>query len=148
MSGVAASSKRLALIVGVLTFAAVPLAALASAPGKIAVEFNDLQPVDSGCRAVFVLNNGLEQPLDALALRVVAFDKEQHATLFLTLDVGALPAGKTRVVRFDLGSQMTCAGIGRLVLDDVTDCKGGELDRAKCLASISLSSRAGAAFDF
>jgi hypothetical protein len=122
--------------------------AFAAETGKISVEFNDLQPAESGCRAVFVLNNGLGQPLDALALRVVAFDKEQRATLFLTLDVGALPIGKTRVMRFDLGSQLACNGIGRLVLDDVTDCKGGEFDRAKCLAAISLSSRAGAAFDF
>lgn len=63
---------------------ALVLTATASAaePGKIAVEFNDLQAGDAGCRAVFVLNNGLEQPLSKLALRVVAFDKEQHAKLF------------------------------------------------------------------
>ena len=144
----AGSTKRWAGFLGALLLLGLPVGALASESGKIAVEFNDLQPVESGCRAVLVLNNGLGQPLDALALRVVAFDKEEHAALFLTLDVGALPVGKTRVVRFDLGSQLACDGIGRLVLDDVTDCKGGELDRAKCLAAVSLSSRAGAAFDF
>lgn len=120
----------------------------AAEPGRIAVEFNDLQAGDAGCRAVFVLNNGLETPLAKLALRVVAFDKEQHATLFLSLDVGALPVGKTRIVRFDLGEGVACDTIGRLVLDDVTSCEGIGLDPAACLAAVSLSSRAGAPFDF
>ena len=38
--------------------AAFAMPALAAEPAKIAVEFNDLQPADDGCRAVFVLNNG------------------------------------------------------------------------------------------
>jgi hypothetical protein len=87
-------------------------------------------------------------PLDKLALRVVAFDKEQHATLFLSLDVGALPAGKTRVLRFDLGEGVACDTIGRLVLDDVTACEGAGADPATCLAAVSLSTRASIPFDF
>ncbi len=120
----------------------------AAETGKISIEFNDLQPADAGCRAVFVLNNGLETALGKLALRVVAFDKEQKAKLFLTLDVGALPIGKTRILRFDLGTEIACDGIGRLVLDDVTACEGKSLDPAACLAAVSLSSRAGSPFDF
>jgi hypothetical protein len=125
---------------------ATPVAAAET--GKIAVEFNDLQPAESGCRAVFVLNNGLDKPLDKLALRVVAFDTAEHATLFLTLDVGALPVGKTRVLRFDLGAGVTCDSIGKLVLDDVTSCEGAGLDPAACLAAVSLSSKAKAPFAF
>jgi hypothetical protein len=135
---IAASALALAL--------ATPVAA--AEKGKIAVEFNDLQPADGGCRAVFVLNNGLDAALTKLALRVVAFDKEEHAKLFLSLDVGALPVGKTRVLRFDLGEGIGCADIGRLVLDDVTSCDGGGLDPAGCLAAIALSSRAPAPFAF
>jgi hypothetical protein len=117
-------------------------------PGKIAVEFNDLQQAEGGCRAVFVLNNGLDKPVDKLALRVVAFDTDEHATLFLSLDVGALPVGKTRVLRFDLGAGVACDSVGRLVLNDVTSCDGEGLDPAACLAEVSLSSRAGAPFVF
>ncbi len=127
---------------------AVATPVMAAEPGKIAVEFNDLQPAENGCRAVFVLNNGLDQALAKLALRVVAFDKAEHATLFLSLDVGALPVGKTRVLRFDLGAGVACDDIGKLVLDDVTSCEGGNLDPAACLAAIALSSRAKAPFAF
>ncbi len=115
--------------------------------GKITIEFNDLQQADTGCRAVFVLNNGLDTALEKLALRVVAFDTDQKAKLFLTLDVGTLPVGKTRILRFDLGKEIGCDTIGRLVLDDVTACEGGSLEPAACLAQTALSSRAGPAFD-
>jgi hypothetical protein len=32
-----------------------------------------------------------------------AFDAQDHANLFLSLDVGELPANKTRILRLDLG---------------------------------------------
>jgi len=115
---------------------------------KIGVEFNDLQQADAGCRAVFVLHNGLGKALEQLTLRVVSFDTESHANLFLSLDVGAMPANKTRVLRFDLGNEVKCTDVGRLVLDDVIACKGGDMDPAKCLATVALSSRAGVPFDF
>ena len=138
-------------IARVLAAASLLLAGAPSAfaeAGKIGVEFNDLQPAESGCRAVFVLNNGLDKPLDAFALRVVAFDTEDHATLFMSLDVGALPVGKTRVLRFDLGADVACDGISRLILDDVTRCDGDGLDPAACLAAIALSSKAKAPIAF
>jgi hypothetical protein len=121
---------------------------LAAQERKIDLEFNDLQQADSGCRAVFVLQNGLGKPLDQLTLRVVAFDTDNHVSLVLSLDVGAMPANKTRVLRFDLGEGVKCTDVSRLLLDDVTACKGAELDPAKCLAAVSLSSRAAVPFDF
>lgn len=131
-----------------LAAALVATPAAAEEGGAIAVELNDLQAGEGACRAVFVLNNGLPNPLDKLALRVVAFDTGGHATLFLSLDVGALPVGKTRVLRFDLGEGVACDAIGRLVLDDVTACDGGDANPATCLAAVALSTRAGVPFDF
>jgi hypothetical protein len=120
----------------------------AAESGKIDVEFNSLQPSDSGCRAVFVLHNGLADALDKLTLRVVAFDAQSHASLFLSLEVGELPANKTRVLRFDLGKSVACTDVSRLVLDDVTACAGGDMNPTKCLASINLTTRAGVPLDF
>src|SRR3954451_19578187 len=42
----------------------------AAEAGKIDVEFNSLQASEAGCRAVFVLHNGLASALDRLTLRV------------------------------------------------------------------------------
>jgi hypothetical protein len=123
--------------------------ALAAESGKIAVELNDLQPGDKGgCRAVFVLKNDIGKPLDKVTLRVVTFDGKGKATLFLSLDVGPLPVGKTRVLRFDLGDKAACDDVGRMVLDDVTACEGGGLTPQACLAAVALSSRAPVPFDF
>jgi hypothetical protein len=137
-----------ATLVAAVAFGLLRAATAEGEPGKIAVEFNDLQQAEGGCRAVFVLNNGLDKPLTKLALRVVAFDKKQHATLFLSLDVGALAVGKTRILRFDVGEGVACDTIGRLVLDDVTSCEGEGANPATCLAAVSLTSKAGVSFDF
>ena len=120
----------------------------AAETGKIDVEFNSLEPSDAGCRAVFVVHNGLTDALDKLTLRVVAFDAQSHANLFLSLDVGVLPTNKTRVLRFDLGNGVAGTDVSRLVIDDVTDCAGGSMNPGKYLASINLTTRAGAPFDF
>lgn len=131
-----------------VALAAAPLSAAGAEAGKITAEFNDLQQTDAGCRAVFVLNNGLDKPLGKVTLRVVAFDRDKLAKLFLSLDVGSLPVRKTRVLRFDLGDGLACKDVGRLVLDDVTSCEGAEIGPPECLSAISLSSRAGPPFDF
>lgn len=129
--------------------AALAFPAAAAEGGRIGVELNDLQPGDKGgCRAVFVLKNDVGKALDKVTLRVVTFDGKGKANLFLSLDVGPLPVGKTRVLRFDLGEKTACADVGRMVLDDVTACEGGEMNPQACLAAIALSSRATVPFDF
>ena len=127
---------------------ALPGPSLSAEGGRIAAEFNDLQQTEAGCRAVFVLNNGLDKALGKVTLRVVAFNTDKQAKLFLSLDVGNLPVGKTRVLRFDLGDGLACKDVGRLVLDDVTSCEGAEIGPTECLAALSLSSLAGPPFDF
>ncbi len=139
--------RRLLAAAGIAALLGSP--AGAAAGSKLGVELNDLQAGEGGgCRAVFVLTNGIGKPLDKVTLRVVTFDGKGHATLFLSLDVGPLPTGKTRVLRFDLGARTGCSDVGRVVLDDVTACSGGDMTPAACLAAIALSSRASVPFDF
>jgi hypothetical protein len=121
---------------------------LAAEGGRIAIELNDLQQADAGCRAVFVVKNGLPGALDKIVVRVVAFDKAEHATRFLSIDFGPMPAGKTRVARFDLGDKAACGEVSRMLLDDVTACAGGGMEPATCLAALSLSSRAAVPLDY
>src|SRR5215216_1600681 len=93
------------VLIALVTLSVICRPAFAAEAGKIAVELNDLQQADSGCRAIFVMRNGLASPLDKVAIRIVTFDSAQHATRFLSLDVGPLPVGKTRVLRFELGEK-------------------------------------------
>lgn len=121
--------------------------AAAAEDGKLSVELNDLRAADRGCRAVFVLHNGLDKALDKLALRIVSFDDAGHAALFLSLEVGSMPIGKTRILRFDLGAEVMCDDVSRIVLDDVVSCEAPEIGPPECLAAVSLSSRADVPFD-
>ncbi|MEO8667671.1 MAG: hypothetical protein ABI399_04090 [Bauldia sp.] len=123
-------------------------AALAAEAPKISVELNDLQQGDTGCQAVFVLNNGLGKALDKFAFSVVAFDGKGHATVFLSFDFGSIPVGKTRISRFGLGDKVVCSDVSRLVLDDVKTCSGAGVGPGDCLAAIGLSTRAAVPFDF
>jgi len=116
--------------------------------GKISVELNDLQQVDTGCQAVFVLNNGFGKPLDKFAFSVVAFDSKGHANVFLSFDFGALPVGKSRISRFSLGDKVVCGDVSRVVLDDVKTCAGAGVAATDCLGAIALSTRASVPFDF
>jgi hypothetical protein len=124
-----------------------PVSLAAEAP-KITVELNDLQQVETGCQAVFVLNNGLGKALDKFAFSVVTFDGKGHANVFLSFDFGAIPVGKTRVSRFGLGDKVTCGDVSRVVLDDVKTCSGAGVEPGDCLAAIALSTRAAVPFDF
>lgn len=121
--------------------------AAAAEDGKISVELNDLQAAEGGCRAVFVLHNGLDKALEKLALRIVSFDDAGHATLFLSLEVGSMPIGKTRILRFDLGAEVMCDDVSRIVLDDVVSCEAPDMGPPECLAAVSLSSRSDVPFD-
>jgi hypothetical protein len=109
---------------------------------KLSVELNDLSTGAGPCKAVFVLNNGLNAAIGKLTMRLVAFDKQGRALRFVALDAGALPEKKTRVLRFDLTEQ-SCDDLGRVVLDDLPACDGNGLDPASCLSSLAVSSRTG-----
>ena len=145
--------KRISWIVFLTAWAigccgAVAAAATTADKRTIQVELNDLQPADKGCQAVFVLHNGLAASIDKMTLRVVAFDANGHAKLFMSLDVGQMVSGKTRVLRFDLGPDVPCKSLSRFVLDDITTCEIADAKPGECLAAAELSSRASIPFDF
>ena len=108
---------------------------------QITIELNRLEDVQSGCRLSYVLTNGLSVPVDALTIEAVLFDPEGRVDRFLLLKARPLPVGKTRVQQFDVG-QTSCAAIGRVLLNDVTECAGENLSPAGCLAAIRTQSRA------
>jgi hypothetical protein len=116
----------------------------ATSPG-ITVELNRLEDVDTGCRLSFVFTNSLPVAVDGLAIEAVLFDADGRVDRFLLLKARPLPKGKTRVQQFDVG-QASCAGIGRVLLNDVTACAGEGLDASACLEAVRPASRAAIPF--
>jgi hypothetical protein len=61
------------------------------------------------------------------------------------LEFKDLPAGKTKVSRFDLAGT-DCARVSRVLVNSVAECTGQGVEPAACLRGLKTSSRAGIAF--
>ncbi|WP_319773125.1 hypothetical protein [Breoghania sp.] len=106
----------------------------------IALELNGAQTVSDACRATFVVRNGLSRTIDELGLEIVVFDEKGGVSDMTALNLGAMPAGKTRVLRFRV-ARRGCDGVSSLLINDVRTCKGAGLDPAGCLSRLKTSSR-------
>lgn len=111
----------------------------------IAVELNRVSAAEGACRLSLVFTNHLAVPVEALAIETVIFDRQGSVERFVVLKSRPLTPGKIRVQQFDMRG-IPCEGIGKLLLNDVTECKAGDLAPAACLEKIAVTSRAGVPF--
>lgn len=118
---------------------------LAVEPGQLGLELNALQQSDAGCRITFLAENRLGTEVTRSSFELALFGAEGGIDRLVALDFGALPDGKSRVVQFEL-KQLACEGVGRVLVNDITACEGGELTPAACLAALVPTTRTGAAF--
>lgn len=112
---------------------------------RVDIELNRLEQLDGGCRLTLMLTNGLPAAIDALSIEAVLFDGDGRVERFLLLKTRPLAMGRTRVQQFDV-RDLACEAIGRMLLNDVTECAGEGLDPATCLAAIRVTSRGEIAF--
>ena len=61
------------------------------------------------------------------------------------LDFKDLPAGKTKVTRFDLAGA-DCAKISRVLINTATECAGAGIEPAACLRDLKTETRTPIAF--
>lgn len=134
--------RRLALL-PVLAMVVVPAAAQ-QAP-SLALELNALQPSDSGCRVSFLASNGLGADLGKAVFEVALFGAGGAIDRLVSLDFKAMPAGKTRVMQFDIPG-LDCGAVTRALVNDVTQCEGDGLDPAACLEALVVTSPSGVPF--
>ena len=112
----------------------------AGASGSIALELNNATDVETGCRLTYVATNDTGTELDAMSYEVAVFDGAGVVTRLLILEFGTLPAGKTKVVQFDL-TQTTCGDISRVLVNTVAECSAAEGADPDCLSALVTSSR-------
>lgn len=116
--------------------------------GKISLELNKATATEDGkCQVVFFAENGLDQVLDEISLRVAFFDAEGVFKNLLALSLGSLDVGKRRILLFNLPGD--CAELSEIIVNDVAACKvagsGGE-DSDVCLSELNVTSRTDIAF--
>jgi hypothetical protein len=130
------ASLRLLTSVLAMPLAMGPAWAQQSAPAPaLTLELNGAQPSDKGCRLTFVVNNTLGADLSKAAFEIALFNEAGVVDRLTVLDFNELPAGKTKVVRFDL-SGTDCTKISRVLVNHATECTGVGIDPKACLGQL------------
>ncbi|MDG4880186.1 hypothetical protein [Mesorhizobium sp. WSM4884] len=111
----------------------------------LSLELNTAQPSDKGCRLAFVVNNALGADLSKAAFEIALFNEAGVVDRLTVLDFKDLPAGKTKVTRFDLAGA-DCGKIGRVLINSATECVGTGVDPAACMRALKTSTKTGIAF--
>ncbi|WP_027167197.1 hypothetical protein [Mesorhizobium sp. WSM3224] len=122
----------------------------APAPGPaqgpaLSLELNAAQPSEKGCRLTFVVNNALGADLSKAAFEIALFNEAGVVDRLTVLDFKDLPAGKTKVTRFDLAGA-DCAKLGRVLINSATECAGNGLEPVACMRALKTSTRTAIAF--
>ncbi|MFI5011249.1 MAG: hypothetical protein ACHQAY_02770 [Hyphomicrobiales bacterium] len=123
---------------GLFVASAVILATLpASADAPIRVELNAAEGAAGRCRLSFVVENASTTAVEALKLDLAIFGRDGAIQRRLLTEMGPVRAQKTVVRTFEVESD--CAGIGSVLVNDVTACAPATL--GDCLDRLNLSSR-------
>lgn len=135
------SAKR--LIAACFILLASPLAAAAQDADeehRLAIELNALQPSERGCRVTFVATNHLEGDLDRAAYELAFFDSNGLVARLAVVDFLDLVQGRTKVRQFEFAG-MNCAEIGRILINDLTECAGTDIEATSCMSRLSLDNK-------
>ena len=101
----------------------------------LVLELNGAQASEKGCRLTFVVTNNLGAELTKAAFEIALFNDAGVVDRLTVLDFNELPAGKTKVARFDLAGT-DCTKIGRVLVNHATECTGAGIDPKACLAQL------------
>jgi hypothetical protein len=136
------------LLAGVAPPGATPARAegATAAPPATTVELNRLEDVGGGCRLTLVVANPGPQRFEQLKLDLVLFDAGGVVARRLAVETGPVRPNKT-VVRLFEAADLACAGIGRLLLNDVVACEGDTGPLTGCVDRLVTASRAAVPFE-
>lgn len=128
-------AKSITILAAALLAAASPVSAQDAAAPALVLELNGAQPSDKGCRLTFVVTNNLGAELTKAAFEIALFNEAGVVDRLTVLDFNELPAGKTKVARFDLAGT-DCAKVTRVLVNHATECAGAGVDPKACLARL------------
>lgn len=140
-----AASAALSLVL-VVSLLASAMAQDAEKAAPIKLQLNRLEPAGEACRATLILDNSRGGALKSYKLDLFAFDTDGVAQSRLSTEFGPIPARKTSVKIFTF-TGITCPKVGRILLNDVFACEGGDATRETCLERTETESKATVPFD-
>ncbi|AZO54273.1 MAG: hypothetical protein EOS78_11005 [Mesorhizobium sp.] len=138
------TSLRLLTSTLAMSLAMVPAWAEQSAP-VLTLELNAAQPSDKGCRLTFLVSNNLGADLTKAAFEIALFNEAGIVDRLTVLDFKDLPAGKTKVTRFDLAGT-DCTKVSRVLINSATECAGTGVEPAACMRKLKTDTKTGITF--
>ncbi|TFH50420.1 MAG: Tat pathway signal sequence domain protein [Lysobacterales bacterium] len=109
------------------------------------IELNRLEEHGAGCRVHLVLENAGAHAYTSYRLDLVIFDADGVIARRLALETAPLRANKTMVKEFEL-TDLACRQVGRVLLNDVSQCASAAGDMDDCITATRVSSRGSVAF--
>ena len=111
------------------------------AAAALNVELNKLEPQGEACRLYLVFANDTAREFSAFKLDLVLFGRDGVIARRLAVDAGPLRAHRTSVRLFDL-PRVECAGVARVLVNEVLECRAGTEEVSDCESLVTVSSRA------
>lgn len=145
MTSLTASLRLLTSALAVSLAMGPALAQQAAPAPSLTLELNAAQPSDKGCRLTFVVNNGLGTDLTKAAFEIALFNEAGVVDRLTVLDFKELPAGKTKVTRFDLAGT-DCTRLSRVLINSATECAGANVKPNACMRGLKTETKTGIAF--
>ena len=117
---------------------------VAATPGEpaFAIELNKVETVENTCTAYFIVRNTTADLLAQVNVQLFVFDTPGQIQGAFTLPFADVRPNSEKVGVFQL-AQGDCAGIGRVLINDIADCQGaGGAPITACGTMFAASSRA------
>lgn len=115
-------------------------------PAPIKLQLNKMENAGDACRITMVVDNSRGGGLKTYKIDLFAFDTDGVAQKRVAVELAPLAPHKTTVKIFDFPG-IACAKVGRILLNDVLACDGGDSAREACLERTETESKAGTPFD-
>jgi len=139
------TSLRLLTSTLAMSLGLVPAWAQSAPAPQLSLELNAAQPSDKGCRLTFVVNNALGADLSKAAFEIALFNEAGVVDRLSVLDFKDLPAGKTKVTRFDLAGT-NCTKLSRVLINSATECAGSGVEPNACMRKLKTETKTVIAF--
>lgn len=130
------------LLIGLITLGTLGSVEQVSAEDnkRLSIELNATSTVGDACLLSFVLENTLQNNIEALVAETVLFSTDGQVKLLTLFDLGALPKSRKRVRQFQIPNT-TCDAIGLLLINGFESCQIAGEQSKDCANGLRLSSR-------
>ena len=146
LHGRALTALASGLVAAALAVPATAQEAAGEKPAPVKLQLNKTETAGDACRITMVVDNSKGAALKTFKVDLFAFDTEGVAQKRVAVDLAPIASHKTSVKIFDFPG-IACAKVGRILLNDVLACDGGEGAREGCLERTDVESKAGISFD-